>query len=402
VPEELPAPAPLPEPKAAQARTSDPEALGTSVPDWLRVRDHLRRHRPELCLRAAEGFPRDQRLAGTPLLTRPEWLAATPVPLDGVHLTWTDRPHPMDADAEPRRRLAGHAAGVCPREPDGSSPGSYSAAMAAFARPTVFCDRSTYRLRSARLTPVAELEFGPGSYFDGIEVGEACAHEFTARQLGLLRHTPLREAIGDPCDLSTRPANLAVATLTLRHDRRAGTASFPLHWRAPGAVGHAGGTYMVMPVGVFQASGDEPWHREHDFSLWRCLVREFAEELLGEPEDRPTDSPLDYDRWPAGAALQEGRIRGTVRARVLGLGVDPLTLATDLLTVLTVDSDWWDEQVGPLADTNAEGLLVRSPDGLHAFTDTNVQELTDRLPFQAAGAALLRLAWTHRDALLEA
>ena len=79
------------------------------------------------------------------------------------------------------------------------------------------------------------------------------------------RPAGLRASIGDPCDLRGRPANLAIAALTLRLDRATGRASFPLHWRDPAKVGHAGGLYQVIPVGVFQPAGEGAASERADF-----------------------------------------------------------------------------------------------------------------------------------------
>src|SRR5262249_31319662 len=143
------------------------------------------------------------------------------------------------------------------------------------------------------------MVFGAGSYFDGIDVGDAAAHEFTARRLGEITTLDLRAAIGDPCDLARRTGNVALSTLTLRHDHTTGEATFPLHRRAAAKVGHAGGLYQALPVGVFQPAGEELWNAGNDFSLWRGIVRELAEELRGGTEDYGTDrGPIDYRAWP--------------------------------------------------------------------------------------------------------
>ena len=95
-----------------------------------------------------------------------------------------------------------------------------------------------------------------------------------------------------------------------------------------------------------------------------------------------------------------GRFGGVFR------DLDANTLATDLLTVLTVDARWWDEVIGQVAATNGEGRLAHPEDadqarsGLFPFTAETVERLTTERPFQSAGAALLRHAWTHRAALL--
>jgi hypothetical protein len=49
------------------------------------------------------------------------------------------------------------------------------------------------------------MVFGRGTYFYGIDVGDAVAHEFTAAILGEIATQDLRAAIGDPCDPARRP-----------------------------------------------------------------------------------------------------------------------------------------------------------------------------------------------------
>jgi hypothetical protein len=282
----------------------------------------------------------------------------------------------------------------------------YSEAMGELAAPLVFENRATYRLTGADLTSRApRLVFADGRYFDGIDTGEAAAHEYAAARLDVqtpgprpagLRPAGLRERFADPCDLRRRPANLAISTLTLRLDRKAGRASFLLHWRDPAKVGHAGGLYQVIPVGVFQPSGEAPWNRQHDFSLWRCMVREFAEELGGRSEDYDSErAPLDYDSWPFARQLTEALDGGRVRVWCLGLGTDPLTYATDLLTAAVIDSDVFDALFGMTLQRNAEGTILAARE----FAAHVVDRIVTGEPVQAAGAALLRLAWRHRATL---
>ncbi|MGH3824914.1 MAG: hypothetical protein ACRDRA_19070 [Pseudonocardiaceae bacterium] len=241
------------------------------------------------------------------------------------------------------------------------------------------------------------MVFGAGSYFDGIDVGDAAAHEFTAAQLGEIPAHDLRTAIGDPCDPARRAGNVALSTLTLRHDRTTGAATFPLHRRDGAKVGHAGGLYQVLPVGVFQPAGEELWNAENDFSLWRSVLRELAEELCGTTEDYQTGrGPIDYRAWPFADRLTRALGSGQVRAFCLGIGVDPLTFATDILTVVTIDAPLYDELFGQVADTNSEGSIIPAL----PFTAATVQRYADNEPTQAAGAGLLRLAWRHRSTLL--
>ncbi len=303
---------------------------------WLEVRAHLRAHRYRLAVEAAGRYPDVPKLAGTPLLTRPEWVPDRPVPLADIAISLTDSP-PVDLPAS-----------------------DYARTMAALDAPTVFENRPTFRLLSASLSDAPTMRFGPGWYFDSIDTGEASAHEYAAAEL-TGAPTPLRDAIGEPTVLSGRPANLAISALTVRRDR------FLLHWRDPAKVGHAGGLYQVVPVGVFQGA---------DFSLWRFLLREYAEELLGEPERETVDPVFEATMT---SALTDGRIRALCH----GMGVDPLTFATDLLVSVDIDDDVFEDVFGARVAVNDEGTVSE-----HPLTMATIAGL----PMQAAGEALVKLA----------
>jgi hypothetical protein len=325
--------------------------------EWLAVRDRLRRHRHELTAQAARRFPADERVRGTPLLAAPGWLPAAPIPLRDLVIEF----RPDVAEARPSL-----------------PPTHYAETMLALARPAIFENRPTYRLIGVDLP---RLVFGSGRYFDSVDTGEAAAHEFAAGR------SELRTAIGDPLDLTRRPANLAISTLTVR----LGPPRFLLHWRDPAAVGHAGGMYQVVPVGIFQppgsvgSRGDDPPHPPNE--LWWSMVKEYAEELAGYSED--ADISAFARRMTA--ELDAGRIR----AWCLGLGVDPLSFATDLLTVVTIEDDVFRELFGDEPGRNAEGQVLAA----RAFNAVTVVRTGQDEPLQAAGAALLRLAWEHRAAL---
>jgi hypothetical protein len=373
---------------------------------WRRVRRMLNEQRLALAAQAARLYPGAARAAGTDLLCRPEWLPADPVDLAGIALRWTGRPAAPRADA-----TAAAAAHLLPQDAPGGPFPSYAAAVAVVDPPALFQNRVCYRLLDATLCGPAQLTMGPARYFDAMNLGHAVAHELAAAQDQTagpgpgpvsLADLPLRAALGDPCALSQRTTLTAVTTLTLRR-AAGGSASFPLHWRDPARVNHAGGAYQVMPAGIFQPVTDRPAAQQADFSLWRCMTREFSEELLGGSEDYPTrDGVLDYGQWPFARELAAARDAGTLRVHCVGLGVDPLTLATDLLTVAVFDSAVFDELFRGLVTANAEGRVV-TENGSAAipFTAATVARVTGGAePMQTAGAALLRLAWQHRQALL--
>ena len=372
-----------------------PSLRTASESQWLRERAYLQEHRHGLAVRAAGRYPADARLAGTPLLTAPAWRPAAPVPLEDIALTLLPEPH-----------RGQHPGTGLPERADGRQYASYSEAVCELDAPAVFENRPVYRLTHAELAgDRPSLQFGAGRYFDSIDTGTAAAHELAATELAAgpaaggpsIRALPIRTLIGDPCDPRARPVIMAVATLTLRVDRDAGTARFPLHWRDPAKVGHAGGMYMVVPTGIFQPSGAAAGNTVNDFDLWKCMVREYAEELLGADEDHDSDRvPIDYDAWPFAARMAAARERGQVRAWCVGLGVDPLTFATDLLTVTVFDAAVYDEMFGALVRDNAEGTVLAARE----LDEATVAEMTGNKPVQAAGAALLALAFRHRSVLL--
>ncbi len=382
-------------------------SLTGSQRDWLRVRSYLSEHRHALAVDAAGDYPADRKMAGTPLLAAPGWQPAEPVPLAEVGLQLTSAEAqppttgPSAAGPAALTALDRAAAPLLPERPDGTRYPRYSDALRDLAAPAVFENRVTYRLTEARLisglTPGASrLVFTRGRYFDGIDTGEAAAHEYAATRLGG-RPAGLRALIADPCDLRRRPANLAISTLTLRLDRATGRASFLLHWRDPAKVGHAGGLYQVIPVGVFQPSGEAAWNERRDFSLWRSMIREFDEELRGRSEEYGSEaSPVDYDSWPFARHMAEALDRGQIRVWCLGLGADPLTYATDLLTVAVIDSGVFDELFSLSPRPNAEGSVLAARE----FAAHVIDRIVTSEPVQAAGVAVLQLAWRHRDTLI--
>ena len=319
------------------------------------------------------------------------------MPLDAVGLEFSPGvPGPDLPD------LAALAPSALPQRADGSRYRRYSEVVAALAAPAIFDNRPVYRLVEADLARPAgpRLLFGRGRFFDSVDASGAAGDEYAACLLAGLPASAVgdfRAALGGPAGLARRVATLAVSALTLRYDRAAGTASFPLHYRQPGLVSHAGGLYQVIPVGVFQPSGEAHWNEANDFSLWRGLVREYAEELLGADEDHGSErAPVDYTAWPLAAAMTGGLAGGQVRAWCLGLGADPLTFAVDLLAVVVIDAPLYDDLFGGLVEANAEGRVITP----RPFDEPSVTRLLGEAPLQAAAVALLTLALAHRGLLL--
>jgi transcriptional regulator with XRE-family HTH domain len=390
-----------------------------SQQQWRSVRRYLNHHRAELA-RAATGLYQPAiRLRNTPLLARADWIPQDPIRLENIDLEWLEGPHSVAVDgSEPEA----HA--QLPLRTPSYRYDRYTSAIRYVEPPTLFENRASYRLLDLSWTDSGRgrMVFGLATYFEKLDISEAVGHEFAAlwlrhghttrdpAEIGRGRkywgQLPFRRLIGDPFDLKGRAVNPAITTLMLRR-RQDGSASFLLHWRDPAKVATAGGLYDVMPAGEFQPAGIGPWNHANDFDLWRNIVRELSEELLGTPEhDGSHTGPIAYDEWPLYRTLNRARLEDRVRAHCLGVGFDALTLAATIPTVLVIDEHVFDEVFGEIVQTNAEGITITALEGKRSaagipFTEDNVKRFLEREPMASPGAACLALAWRHRSTLLE-
>jgi transcriptional regulator with XRE-family HTH domain len=373
---------------------------------WRMTRRHLNRHRAELAKAAAQLYEPELRIEPTTLISGPGWLPADPVDLADVRLKWVDAADPaVDGGVA-------QAQALCPLRAPDQPYDRYTAAIRYLDPPALFENRPSYRLLGLSWSDQRSagwLRFGLSTYFDKLDLAEALGHELAAAwprtsPTNASSRLPLRSLIGDPFDLDRRAVIPAITTLTLR--RTGATASFLLHWRDPDRVATAGGTYDVIPAGEFQPSSMAPGDQRNDFDLWRNMAREFSEELLGEPEyDGSRGRPVDYAAWPLFRDLSRARAEGRLSAHCLGVGLDALTLAATILTVVLIDDDLFDDLFAAAVRVNAEGVVVSlgrdhaAAEGI-PFTDENVTRLVGSEPMASPGAACLTLAWRHRAALL--
>ena len=149
------------EPTTAEAGPAVPGDAGRSQQRWLHERDHLNAHRHDLIPLVQPCYPQSWQVAGTPLLARPQWRPAEPVPLEAVTLSWRrGRPGMAVDPVQPAR-----SAGVRPLRADGTRFGSYAEALAALRPPRLLENRICYRLLAAE-SPAAgpRLGFGANRY----------------------------------------------------------------------------------------------------------------------------------------------------------------------------------------------------------------------------------------------
>jgi hypothetical protein len=327
-----------------------------------------------------------------------------------VELVWADAvPDVLVTGSEPE------AVATHPLRAPGVRFDRYTLAIRYIDAPTLFENRPSYRLTAVNWgAESGQLTFGLASYFEKLDLCEAVGHEFAGAYLERQEQgggerpswgdLPLRRLVDDPFDAALRAVTPAITTLLIRR-RRDGTATFLLHWRDPAKVATAGGLYDAVPAGEFQPGSVLSAQSPQDFDLWRNIVRELNEELLGAPEFDGSGGPLPYDRWPLLRTLDRARLEGRVRAFAFGVGVDPLTLAVAIPSALVIDDELFDQLFGDIAAENAEGVTVTHWAGQDVrggipFTHQNVTQFINNEPMAPPGAACLALAWQHRELLL--
>lgn len=384
-------------------------AIATSRMQWRAERRWLNQHRSDLARLAIDLYPDDQRIPRAPLIAPPEWLPPAPVDLRSLTLSLDEAEQPSVVDGSEPESDRSRPLRVADERFE-----HYTSAIKHLDTPKLFESRPSYRLLGGSPTE-GHLSFGLAAYFDKLDISEAVGHEIAAVCMddpgALVRsgrelrgRLPFRELIGDPFDPMRRAVIPAITTLTIRLRRYPAEPSFLLHWRDPSRVATAGGMYDVVPAGEFQPSSVALWDRSNDFDLWRNIVREYSEELLGAPEHDGTRSrPIDYPTWPLYQTFERCLADGTASAHVLGMGLDALTLAATILTVVVLDDDAFGQAFESVVRHNEEGEIVGIGDDVAdgvPFTAESVDRMLSSEPLASPGAACLALAWQHREALL--
>jgi len=367
--------------------------------EWLAERRRISPHRGTLARAVARLYPEPVQLGDTGLIAPSSWLPSAPVDLADVRLTWreVERPQITGRHAETRD--------LRPLADDGRPYSAYHRAVRDLDRPRLFDNRLSYRLLGVPSTSSAPaLDVGGMCYFDGpVDVGEPLLHEagraaldaggaFDPSRLTWER-LPFRRLVGDPFDLDRHPVLLSVSTLTVR--RSPAGATFLMLRRDPAKVAIAGGMMSVIPTGVFQPASVTPSPASQDFDLWRNVMREYSEELLGNPEHDGDGPPVDYAAEPF-RSLDAARRMGRIRVWFLGVALDASNLVADVLTVAVFDGDTHDAFFDGVADANDEGEIALA----YPFDADAVDRLLATEQVAPSGAGCLRLALKHRDAVL--
>ncbi|GDY33467.1 helix-turn-helix domain-containing protein [Gandjariella thermophila] len=371
---------------------------------WLATRAALGSTRRALAVVAEELYP-DSRvpgLEGTGVIAHPDWIPKSPIPLHQVSLVLDPAAgDPVVTGGEPQ------TAAVRPLATTGQRYRRYHDAIRELAPPRLFENRLCFRLtRLDCCTTTMAMQFGHMGFFDSMDVNEALAHETALHHLAYDHHDQpvtlkpswqrltFRKLVGDPFDLTRRPLMGAVGTLTVRGGR---SPSIVLHQRDGRRVAGGGGMTHLLPAAIFQPSSVLPAAIAEDFSLWRNIQREFAEELLGHDEYDGSGRPIAYGDLEPFVTLDRAREAGDIMIWCLGITLDALTLSGDILTVAVIAPDLYDDLFAGAVRANSEGSV---PARALPFDEHTLCELREHGQLSPGAAAALHLAWTHRDQLL--
>lgn len=399
----------LPEPGEAlvggQGHALAPD-VREDVDAWRKVRLTLNHRRPQLTKTAVSLYDGVEQIAGTPLITSDGWMPAEPMDIGSLALRWTD-------ESACTAITGGEAESeLCrPLMPRGRRYPKYCQAIRDLEPPSLFENRVSYRLLNITGDRGChEQTYGYTTYFAMVDVCETLAHEIAAAWLNhdgnaariKLSELPFRALIGDPFDLPRRPVVPSTDTLTIRREPRSGCSSFLLHRRNSDNVALAGGMTHILPAGVFQPSGVAPQIIREDFDLWHNILRELSEEILGNPEHNGSGGPIDYDAEEPFASLNAARRDGRIRVWYLGTGLDPLTLVGEILTVVVIDAEVFDQVFADIVTWNSEGDIVFGADGSVGvpWRRDSVYRLLATEPLAPAAQACVELAWHYQDLLL--
>ncbi|WP_406048313.1 hypothetical protein [Kribbella sp. NBC_00889] len=378
--------------------------IEASQASWRDVRRYLIDNGWQVARRAAELYDPQFRMTDVPALALPTWLPARPLSFDAVTLRWEPQANPP--------RLTGREAETLPTLPlraPGHAFASYTSAIRYVQPPKLFENRHSYRLLDLAWDDQSvRMSFGLSTFFDKLDVAEPVSHEAAQADLagGLnWANLPYRALLRDPFDFANRAVNPGIATLTIRRDVATGEGAFFLLRRNPVQVTN-GRHYSLLPSGEFQPASISPLSIEQDLDLWRNVVREYSEEMLGHPEhDGSAGVPVDYEIWPFYRDMTRARSEGKLRPFLLGVILDALSLNAVISTAVVIDSDVFDRLFKDMVFTNAEGEIVAELDERKSvrglpFDQRTVTRLTEQEPLGQTSAASLRLAWGQRAFLL--
>lgn len=208
------------------------------------------------------------------------------------------------------------------------------------------------------------------------------------------KHISIRESI-DIFDFNNRCVGIGINTIFIM--KKGNALTFFKHKRTPGATMEAINTEHVVPAGTFQPRRGIPSTPDSDFNIYKNILREMGEELLGKKDmERVKTSTDDITKDPKIHEFHYLFSDGYAKAFFLGWGMDPLTTKAEFLTAIVVNIQEFTKRFGePKFKHNWEGKHYSFPFNADTIADFIISSYT--LP---AGAGCAKLAWDNRYALI--
>lgn len=288
----------------------------------------------------------------------------------------------------------------------------------------LFVSRPSYSLmdveaaRTAGANEQVRLRFGRAAYFDHIDTGELMVFELAmalaldesirdtpdlqARLPTLMHELPVRTFLGGWDHLASRPSLAGVNMACIFVDHQSGDAFVPLLRRRKN-LGTAAEIQHVIPAGEFQpTTGTDDAFKKH-CTLWQTLLREFAEEILGDEEAESDRLDMrELARRESVSVCLELVRAGKWQTYYLGTALDPATLKPEIMLCSVIDLRWLRSNLscrfpnGQLPIENAEGTLVRGESGWGwPLSEARLLEDARSDKVLPAGAGCLELMLRH-------
>lgn len=350
-------------------------------------------------------------------ITEPAWALPEPLPLDRLTVKLaeeSDVPPVPEESYEPLRRY-------WPLGADGTPVARYHEAITQFDTPPgIWFNAVSYRLLGVERRADAgfDLHVGTTTYWDAFDSWSALHFE-AAHQLrkyeAAHRHQhgtegaspvgPYRRSLGTPFSLTNRNCGIGIGVLTVYRTRKG--AFFYLQRRDAAQVAAAGGMAGLIPAGEFQPSSAAYAAVHSDADIWRCIMREFAEEFLGRADLNERAALLDYERESPFRELQRARLNGWVRPYVLNIGFDPDNWKAAIRLVCIFDEHAHRDIFRGMQPESSEGSVEASSlfrtgkeplRGMPLDEETVRRYLKDPTITEAARLCI-GLTWAHREAL---
>lgn len=319
------------------------------VEEFLEPREFLASNR-KLAAILAEFYYRDHGqkiLSGeVPILYKDGWIPPTPIELSRVRLEW-DSHKKFDFD---KSIFAEH--GILPFDEK-----RYSSLLIEYITGITLFDAPTYRLLEIE-NPEGDdylLKFGLDTYFNYVDTCELLAYEFCKEVVKRVKEGDefttdsvkdraklrLRSQIKNPLDFTNRSAAVGINTMLIVLDNQQ-TPIFYLHERSE-KLAEGMNTIHVVPAGTFEPRHVHDAYHTQDFDLYTNLMREFAEELLGEEEFASSSVKLtDIFQMDILKKINFFVKKGLIKVYYLGIGLDCLSTKPEIFTALVLEREMVD------------------------------------------------------------